>query len=92
MSYPSYYVNGYKFHTTQHGSMKATMNGRVRIKCSNLSVDESDYYGQFVEIVEVEYPALPIKRTVLFKCNWFDPTPNMETRIHNEYKFYRCEP
>lgn len=44
------------------------------------------YYGQLQEILELEYPALPIKQTVLFKCLWFDPTLNRGTRIHPQYK------
>ena len=62
------------------------MNGGVCIRGSNLNVDESDYYGQLEEIMELEYPALPIKRTVLFKCDWFDSTPNLGTKVHKEYK------
>ena len=65
------------------------MNSGVCIRCSNLSVDESDYYGQLKEIMELEYLALPIKRTVLFKCDWFDPRPNLGTKVHKEYNLYR---
>ena len=36
--------------------------------------------------MELEYPALPIKRIVLFKCSWFDPILNRGTRIHPQYK------
>lgn len=84
-SYHGYFVNGYKFHTIGHGSSKSTMNSGVCIKGSNLSVDESDYYGQLVDVIEVEYPGLPIKRIVLFKCDWFDPTES-GTKVHGEYK------
>ena len=63
------------------------MNSGVCIRGSNLSVDESDYYGQLEEIMELEYLALPIKRTVLFKCDWFDPTLNLGIKVHKEYKF-----
>ena len=62
------------------------MNSGVCIRGSNLSVDESDYYGQLEEIMELEYPALLIKRTVLFKCDWFNPAPNLGTKVHKEYK------
>ena len=34
----------------------------------------------------MEYPALPIKRVVLFNCHWFDPTPQLGTRTHFHYK------
>ena len=62
------------------------MNSEVCIRGSNLSVDESDYYGQLEEIMELEYPALLIKRIVLFKCDWFDPTLNLGMKIHKDYK------
>ena len=61
------------------------MNSGVCIKGSNYSASETDFYGRLVEIIQLEYPALPIKRTILFKCEWFDPTPNLGTRIHQQY-------
>ena len=72
ITYPGYFVNGYKFHTIGHGSSKATMNSGVCIKGSNYSAEESDYYGQLSEVVELEYPGLENNRIVLFKCEWFD--------------------
>ncbi|XP_057990575.1 uncharacterized protein LOC131172956 [Hevea brasiliensis] len=86
MSYNSYVVNGYKFHTKSHGSHRATMNSGVCIKGTNYSIDESDYYGQLIEVLRLEYTGLPIKRIVLFKCDWFDPTMNVGTNIHPKYK------
>nr|GLL45078.1 uncharacterized protein LOC109179592 [Ipomoea trifida] len=80
-----YYVNGFKFHTIGYGGAKETMNSGVCIKGINYSVDESDYYGRLVEVVQVEYPGLPIKRTVLFKCDWFDPT-SVGMKVHSKYK------
>lgn len=85
ITYPGYYVNGYKFHTIGHGSSRSTMNSGVCIKGTNYSANESDYYGLLEEVVQLEYPGLPVKRTVLFKCQWFDPS-NMGTRVHPDYK------
>ena len=85
-TYPRYFINGYKFHTIGHGSSKETMNSGVCIKGSNYSADESDYYGQLSEVVELEYPGLENNRIVLFKCEWFDPTRNVGTKIHSDYK------
>ena len=62
------------------------MNSGVCIKGSSHSVNELEYYGRLQEILELEYPALPIKRIVLFKCSWFDPILNRGTRIHPQYK------
>lgn len=80
-SYNVYFVNGYKFHTDKHGENKSTMNSG---EC--ISSESFDYYGNLLEILEVEYPGLPIKTTVLFRCAWYDPTPNVGVKIHNQYK------
>ena len=85
-SFSGYYVNGYKFHTEERGSNSGAMNSGVCIKGSSHSVNELEYYGRLQEILELEYPALPIKRIVLFKCSWFDPILNRGTRIHPQYK------
>ncbi|KAK1397248.1 hypothetical protein POM88_007111 [Heracleum sosnowskyi] len=82
---PIYYVNGYKFHTREYGADKSTFNSGVCIKGSNYSETSNDYFGIIEEILIVEYPRLPIKKTVLFKCEWFDPTLNVGTRIHPCY-------
>ena len=80
-----YFVNGYKFHTESHGSMRSTSNSGVCIKGTNYSETESDYNGRLIEILQLEYPRLPIKRTILFKCNWFDPTVNVGMKVHKQY-------
>nr|GMD06052.1 uncharacterized protein LOC109149905 [Ipomoea batatas] len=80
-----YYVNGFKFHTIGYGGTKETMNSGVCIKGINYSIDESDYYGRLVEVVQVEYPGLPFKRTILFNCEWFDPT-TVGMKVHSQYK------
>ncbi|XP_031131722.1 uncharacterized protein LOC116033108 [Ipomoea triloba] len=84
-TYSGYYVNGFKFHTIGYGGTKETMNSGVCIKGINYSIDESDYYGRLVEVVQVEYPSLPVKRTILFKCEWFDPT-TVGMKVHSQYK------
>ena len=80
-----YFVNGYKFHRESHGSMRSTSNSGVCIKGTNFSETESDYYGRLIEILQLEYPRLPIKWTILFKCNWFDPTVNVGMKVHKQY-------
>ena len=48
-----YFVNGYKFHTESHGSMRSTSNSGVCIKGTNYSETESDYYGRLIEILQL---------------------------------------
>ncbi|KAK1362155.1 hypothetical protein POM88_046629 [Heracleum sosnowskyi] len=84
-SVPIYYVNGYKFHTRKYGANKSTFNSGVCIKGTNYTETANDYFGIIEEILILEYPRLPIKRTVLFKCDWFDPTPNIGTKVHRCY-------
>ena len=83
--YNGYFVNGYKFHTVGRGASKMSINSGVCIKGQNYSHNANDWYGQLREVVEVEYLNWPIKRTVLFMCDWFDPTPNMGIRVHEQY-------
>ena len=85
-SFSRYYINGYKFYTEERGSNSGSMNSGVCIKGSTHSVNELEYNGRLQEILELEYPALPIKRIILFKCSWFDPIMNRGTRIHPQYK------
>ena len=61
-----------------------TMNSGVCIKGSNYGSSNIDFYGRLVEILQLEYPALPIKWTILFKYEWFDRIPNFGTRIHHQ--------
>ncbi|XP_073152072.1 uncharacterized protein [Henckelia pumila] len=84
--YSGYYVNGFKFHVSRRDSTTLTNNSGVCVKGSSNISAELDYYGRLDEIIEVEYPALPIKRIVLFKCSWYDPTPRIGTRVHSIYK------
>ena len=79
-------MNGFKFHTESYGSYRATDNTGVCIKGSVYNETESDYYGTLVEVIELEFEALPVKRTVLFKCEWFDPTPHVGMVVHPRYK------
>ncbi|XP_039135719.1 uncharacterized protein LOC120273141 [Dioscorea cayenensis subsp. rotundata] len=85
INYPIYFVNGFKFHTSDYSVGKSTINSGVCIKGSNYSELSSDYYGILKEIIELEYPALLIKKVVLFKCDWFDPTPNVGKKVHKDY-------
>ncbi|XP_073027690.1 uncharacterized protein [Primulina eburnea] len=87
-SYSGYFVSGFRFHTVRHGATRSTSNSGVTVKGSGNTNNEINYYGNIEEIIEVEYPGLPIKRIVLFKCAWFDPTPKTGTRHHPKYQLF----
>uniref|UniRef100_M1B3N4 TdcA1-ORF2 protein n=1 Tax=Solanum tuberosum TaxID=4113 RepID=M1B3N4_SOLTU len=59
------------------------MNSGVCISDSNFG----DYFGWIKKIIQVEYPEAPLKKTVLFKCEWFDPTMDVGVKRHNQYKW-----
>ncbi|XP_060200510.1 uncharacterized protein LOC132628763 [Lycium barbarum] len=80
--YPMCFVNGYKFHTLRRGSARLTMNRGVCISDPNVG----DYYGRIQEIIQVEYREVALKKTTLFKCEWFDTTMNVGVKEHNQYK------
>nr|GMD60208.1 uncharacterized protein LOC109190933 [Ipomoea batatas] len=85
-TYMGYVVNGFKFQTEAYCYRKSTSNDYgVSIKGSGLAQLESNFFGTLQEVVEVEYPNVPIKKVVLFKCEWFDPTPNVGSRFNSEY-------
>ncbi|KAI9077621.1 hypothetical protein K1719_040396 [Acacia pycnantha] len=81
-----YFVNGYKFHTAKVALNKSTNNSGVCIKGTDYAQAEYDFYGIVQEIVELEYTGVPVKRVVLFKCDWFDPTSNRGTKVHPHYR------
>lgn len=83
-TFPGHFVNGYKFHTVGHGSHRSTMNSGVCVKGANYGYSEGDYHGRLLEVVRLEYPGLPMKKVVLFNCEWFDPTP-LGTMVHPQY-------
>lgn len=85
-TYSGYIVNGFKFQTHSACSGKSTTNSGVCVKGTSLGEGEADFYGILNEIVEIEYPNMPIKRVVLFTCEWFDPTPNVGTRVLSGYR------
>ncbi|XP_065857933.1 uncharacterized protein [Euphorbia lathyris] len=80
MSFNVYFVNGYRFHTTMHSGDRSTSNNAVCIVGEGFA-----YYGVIDEIIEVSYLGLPVQKTVLFKCTWYDPTPNVGIRIYDRY-------
>ncbi|XP_050207755.1 uncharacterized protein LOC126657155 [Mercurialis annua] len=84
-SFLGYIVNGFKFRTQASGENQDTMNSGVCVKGSLYGPEESDFYGILTDVIELEYPAMPIKKTVLFKCDWFDPTNGVGMTMHSQY-------
>nr|GMC47001.1 uncharacterized protein LOC109190339 [Ipomoea batatas] len=82
---PGYVVNGFKFQTEEYCYRKSISNYGVSIKGTCLAQFESNFFGTLQEVVEVEYPNVPIKKVVLFNCEWFDPTPNIGSIFNSEY-------
>ena len=66
--FSGYKVNGYRFHTKARNEGKATYNCGV---CQRNEVS-GDYYGILHEIIRVKFTGEPIKKCVLFNCEWFD--------------------
>ncbi|XP_059306404.1 uncharacterized protein LOC132057825 [Lycium ferocissimum] len=72
-----YVVNGFKFNTQECANHMKTNNSGVWVK----GADGVDFFGVIEEILELEYSGWPRKKIVLFRCNWFDPTPKRGTRV-----------
>ncbi|XP_073152634.1 uncharacterized protein [Henckelia pumila] len=58
------------------------------ILCSSSDGVQTEYYDFIEEIIELEYPGLPLKQTVIFKCCWYNPHPRLGTRVHRKYKIF----
>ncbi|RDY13672.1 hypothetical protein CR513_01372, partial [Mucuna pruriens] len=80
-----YIINGYKFHTINWSEGMNSINHGVYVRGTNGQL-ESDFYGNVTDIIQLEYTGFPIMKLVLFKCDWFDNTPNIGTKVHNKYE------
>ncbi|XP_057436487.1 uncharacterized protein LOC130728921 [Lotus japonicus] len=76
----SYVINGYKFITKAQNEGMCTTNFGVCVRGGQSDIVDYDYYGMLIDIVELEYTGSPTKKLVLFKCDWFDSSPQ-GTRI-----------
>jgi hypothetical protein len=85
-SFHGYIINGYRFHTTEHAEGRKSLNHGVYVKGSENENNRVDYYGLLKEVIEVHFPGHPVLSVALFKCDWFDSTPNQGTRVHPQYK------
>ncbi|KAM3238413.1 hypothetical protein P3L10_013444 [Capsicum annuum] len=55
-SWPIYFVNGYKFHTSSWGEGKSTYNSGVCVSGIGQDGITSEYYGVLKEIIKLEWP------------------------------------
>ena len=63
------------------------MNAGICIRSTSYAQsNEGDYYGMIQEIVQLQYPGLPEKSTILFKCEWFDPRSSESMKVHRKFK------
>ncbi|XP_073296247.1 uncharacterized protein [Primulina huaijiensis] len=85
-TYRGYCINGFNFHTVHDTSFKGINNSGLQVNGHMNSGNVTEFYWQIEEILEIEYPCLPMKQVVLFKCCWFDTHPRLGTRIHKKYK------
>ncbi|XP_050229103.1 uncharacterized protein LOC126678245 [Mercurialis annua] len=84
-TFKGYRVNGFKFQTQAYGEEQLTMNNGVCVKGIQYVDSENDFYGVLTHIIELDYPSLSMKTTVLFKSDWFDPTQNSGTVSNKKY-------
>ncbi|XP_065860184.1 uncharacterized protein [Euphorbia lathyris] len=68
-TFKGYVINGFRFHTKELETKRLKQNSGVLVK-GVMGDKMIDYYGVLNEIVELQY--LVGKRTVLFKCDWWD--------------------
>ena len=90
-------INSFKFHNHEYGYHKITMNSGVYIKGSQWKGLESDYYGNFEDVIKLSY--IGGNSVILFKCQWFDNNNSMKidlrhgiTEIKYRSKAYFDEP
>lgn len=82
-SYSAYFINGYNFHTSEHGQGRATMNNGVCTRCTSYTDVSTDFYGKLEEILELTFHGAAALKVVLFRCDWVDPIKGM--RVNNKY-------
>ena len=83
-SWPIYIINGYKFQTVSWNEGMNSSNYGVHVRGTDGQL-ESDFYGMLSDIIQLEYTGIPLMKLVLFKCDWFDNTPYIGTRVDKKY-------
>ena len=70
--------------TRDHSMGKKIVNFGVCV-AGESGDSENDYYGILEDIIEISYTGEPIKKCILFKCHWFDPTLGRGMKIHRQF-------
>ncbi|MBN8156832.1 DUF4216 domain-containing protein, partial [Vibrio vulnificus] len=84
--YPSYMVNGDRFHTKTHSTSRSTDCSGICVLGKTFGNEEEEYYGVLDEIIELNYVSATLKRAIIFNCTWFDMTHRGGCRIHPHMK------
>ena len=72
--YTGYKVHGMRFHTGTRSANTTTYSCGILVKGTEEGDNSRvDYYRVLEEVLRVEYLGEPIKRCVLFRCDWFGP-------------------
>jgi len=72
--YTRYKVHGVQFHNRIRSANTKIYSCSVLVKGTREGDNSGvDYYGVLEEVLRVEYLGEPIKRYVLFLCDWFNP-------------------
>lgn len=79
--YPVCNVIGVKYHTTDREARRKTQNSRLLVDGEH-GGNTTEFYGTLREVIELEYHHG--YRIVLFKCDWFDVSPN-RNKIQKDY-------
>ena len=85
VTFQTYVVNGLRFDTRDRSVDKQIANSGVSLLGSDIGGEGQDFYGTLRRIVRLEYPGEPLKRTVLFDVDWYEP--GLEgTKVHDQYE------
>jgi len=68
-----YKVQDSRFHTRVRSANNKTYSCGVVKSTTAADSGRVDFYGVLEEVIKVECLGEPIKRCVLFRCDWFDP-------------------
>ncbi|XP_010534649.1 PREDICTED: uncharacterized protein LOC104810147 [Tarenaya hassleriana] len=90
--WPIFFTRGYVFHTHEHGQHRSTHNFGVSVKGSEYcaSDNEPDFYGLLQQIFELQYAGHFGLKVMMFRCDWFDPTPMRGIRVNKTGVFDIC--